>query len=76
MHHGYVEATLTQPTYDLGDCFRCIRTNVQVTHIGEIHSPDHLTPLFACRWCVQALIVMHHRAHEPLGRGYVALPQP
>lgn len=73
--HGRIEAILDSYTYDLGDCFRCIRTGAQVARIGEITSPEGVTPLFACRWCIEALIVMHDRAHEPLGRMYTDLPR-
>ncbi|WP_405580216.1 hypothetical protein [Streptomyces sp. NBC_01190] len=73
--YGRIEATLAGYDYALGDCFRCIRTEVQVAHIGDITSPDAVTPLFACRWCIEALVVMHDRAHEPLGRMYVDTPR-
>lgn len=66
-----LDALFAACVYEMGDCFRCPRGSVQVTRIGEIVSPDGETPLFACRDCVQALIVMHDRAHEDPVRRYV-----
>ncbi|WP_430376674.1 hypothetical protein [Streptomyces sp. B1-3] len=50
--------------YELGSCFRCPRKGTQVTRIGEITSDEGETPLYACRECVQELLVMHERAME------------
>ncbi|MFD8472067.1 hypothetical protein ACFV2E_08420 [Streptomyces globisporus] len=50
--------------YELGSCFRCPRRGTQVTRFGEIRSDEGETPLYACRECVQELLVMHERSME------------
>ncbi|MFE3736807.1 hypothetical protein [Streptomyces sp. NPDC059134] len=50
----------------LGDCFRCDRTGIQTTRIGEIVSPEGQTPVRACRSCVEVLIAIHRPADEPV----------
>jgi hypothetical protein len=55
---------------ELGSCFRCDRSNLQVIRIGEIVGPEGITPLFACAACTDRLIVMHQRAHESVLRRY------
>lgn len=70
-----LEALFTAYEYEMGLCFRCYRSNVQVTRVGEITSPDGETPLYACQRCVQELTVMHVRAHETPARPYVQLPR-
>ncbi|MFE3830962.1 hypothetical protein [Streptomyces sp. NPDC059092] len=57
--------------YALGDCFRCDRTGIQTTRIGEIVSPEGQTSIRACRSCVEVLIAIHRPADEPV-REYVA----
>jgi hypothetical protein len=53
--------------YEMGSCFRCPRKGTQVTRFGEITSDEGETALYACRECVQELLVMHERAMERMG---------
>lgn len=55
----------------MGDCFRCDRTGIQVTHVGEIAGPEGETPLSACRACLERLLALHLGAHENPVRQYV-----
>ncbi|GAQ61422.1 hypothetical protein SsS58_01771 [Streptomyces scabiei] len=48
----------------MGPCFHCSRKGFQVTRFGEITSDEGETPLYACRECIQELLVMHERAME------------
>ncbi|MFI6702571.1 hypothetical protein ACIBJC_27115 [Streptomyces sp. NPDC050509] len=57
--------------HTLGDCFRCDRTGIRTTRIGEIVSPEGQTPLRACQSCAEVLIAIHRPAHETPVRGYV-----
>lgn len=57
--------------YEMGDCFRCDRTGIQVTHVGEIAGPEGETPLSACRACLERLLALHLGAHENPVRQYV-----
>ncbi|MFJ9027550.1 hypothetical protein ACIRQP_03340 [Streptomyces sp. NPDC102274] len=68
---------MTSWAANLGDCFRCDRGAIQVTHVGESIDPDGAeTPLFACRACTERLTAMHQRAHETPVRRYVPAPTP
>ncbi|MEE1799549.1 hypothetical protein PUR57_12845 [Streptomyces sp. JV176] len=58
--------------YALGDCFRCDRTGIQTTRIGEIVSPEGTTPIRACWSCVEILVAIHRPAYETPVREYVA----
>ncbi|MEU3183302.1 hypothetical protein ABZ707_03685 [Streptomyces sp. NPDC006923] len=50
--------------YKMGSCFRCPRKGTRVTSFGEISSAEGVTPLYACRECVQELLTMHDRQME------------
>lgn len=55
----------------MGDCFRCDRTGIQVTRVGEVVGPEGETPLDACRSCLERLLALHRAAHENPVRRYV-----
>lgn len=57
--------------YALGDCFRCERVGIQVTDIGTIEGGGAITPIRACRACVEQLTAMHESAHAAPVRPYV-----
>ncbi|MFJ2176247.1 hypothetical protein ACIQVO_17325 [Streptomyces sp. NPDC101062] len=67
MTAGYLDGL----AYSLSDCFRCDRTGIQTTRIGEIVSPEGQTLIRACRSCVEILTAIHRPADEPV-REYVA----
>jgi hypothetical protein len=51
-----------------GNCFRCERTGLPVTEIGEIAVAATAFPLFACQWCVFRLEQLHWTMSERAAR--------
>ncbi|MFJ1600211.1 hypothetical protein [Streptomyces sp. NPDC088261] len=70
-----LDALFSAYEYELGWCFRCSREGLQVARAGEIVSPEAITPLFACRVCIEELLVMHSVAQARPGRRYVQIPR-
>lgn len=62
--------------YVMGGCFRCDRGAIQVTRIGELVGSGAVTPIYACRGCVERLAAMHERAHEDPVRRYATALTP
>jgi hypothetical protein len=60
----------------MGDCFRCDRGGIQVAPIGELTGGGAVTPIWACRACVEQLAAMHESAHAPPVRPYVLAHTP
>lgn len=47
-----------------GSCFRCERTGLPVTEIGDITVAGETLVLQACQWCVFRLEQLHHTMSE------------